>query len=105
LDHQIKSNAFMLAQIDSLLANYSKNQGNNTGSAYTENKIDLGNLLTHRMEMQEETREMQQQKIASKGFLKIIDMNIAQPLEDTSVFDKKIIAIPLVLLGLFFLIH
>lgn len=105
LDHQIRSNVFMLAQIDSLLANYSKNQINTTGSTYTENKIDLGSLLSNRMEMQEETREMQLKKIASKRFLKVIDMNSAQPLEDTSIFDKKIVAIPLVLLGLFFLIH
>lgn len=102
LDRQIESNIYMLAQIDSLLANYSKNPG--TGSAYTENSIDLGNLLVNRMEMQEETRELQQQKIASQGFLKIIAMNMAQPMEDTSVFDKNMVALPLLLLGIFFLI-
>lgn len=105
LDHQIESNIYMLAQIDSLLTNYSKNMGTVSATTFSENKIELGNLLANRMQMQEETRKLQQQRIESQGFLKVISMNAGQALEDTSIFDKKTIAYPLILLGLFFLVH
>lgn len=106
LARQIKSNVYLMAQIDSLLANYSKNIGtNNPGLTYSQNTIDFGNLLNNRLEMQEETRNLQKQLIASSSFLKIVDMDVDQPLEKTVISDHYIVFIPLLLLLLFFLVH
>lgn len=106
LERQVKSNVYLMAQIDSLLANYSKSTGtNNPNLVYSQNNLDLGNLLHNRMEMQKETRKLQQQLVASTSFLKIIDLDVNQPLEKTSIFDNYIVFLPLLLLLLFILIH
>ena len=106
LDRQIKSNVFLLAQIDSLLANFSKNtNANNPNLVYSQNNLDLGNVLFNRMEMQKETRKLQQQLVAASSFLKIVDMDVDQTREEFSFSDNYIVFFPLFLLLLFFFVH
>lgn len=108
LERQIKSNLFVLSQIDTLFQNYSKNIGDagaiGENTVYS-NSLNLGELLKIRMDFQQKTQELIIENIENTGFLKITDMGSPQKPKDTAFASKKILFYPLVLLGLFFLAH
>lgn len=108
LKRQIKSNLFVLAQIDTLFQNYSKNIGNagalGENTMYS-NSLNLGELLEMRMEFQQKTQALIIENVENTGFLKITDMGSPQKPKDIAFTSNKIVFYPLALLGLFFLVH
>lgn len=108
LQRQIKSNLFILAQIDSLFKNYSKNIGNvgavGENLVYS-NSTNLGDLLETRMDLQTKTNELIIKNVGNSTFLKVLNIGNSSALKSTGLFSKKIVIFPLLLIGLFFLIH
>ncbi|HET8839771.1 MAG TPA: hypothetical protein VFM82_12345 [Flavobacteriaceae bacterium] len=102
IDRRINSNYYVLAQIDSLLGNYTQliASGGEVGRnlIYSENSLNLAGLMNVRMELQEETTKLLTEKVENTAFLKVIDLGYPRDLEDVSVFGKKIVLIPFLLI-------
>ena len=95
-------NYYVLAQIDSLLGNYTQliASGGEVGRnlIYSENSLNLAGLMNVRMELQKETTKLLTEKVENTAFLKVIDLGYPRDLEDVSVFGKKIVLIPFLLI-------
>lgn len=108
LQRRIKSNLFILAQIDTLFKNYSKNIGDISAlgeNLVYSNSLNLGELLEIRMELQRNTGVLITENVENTTFLKIIEIGPPTKLKDLHLSSKKILFFPILLIGLFFLIH
>lgn len=108
LQRQIKSNLFVLAQIDTLFKNYSKNIGNTAAlgeNLVYSNSLNLGQLLEMRMDLQTKTSELIIKNIENTTFLKILSIGNPSALKNATLSSKKMLFLPLLFIGLFFLVH
>lgn len=107
LTKQIKSNNFVESQIDSLFQNYSKGFKSqaplSNNLTFFNNTLDLGKVLQFRLDMQEKTLELLKDRMSSKRFLRVVDQGRIQEVEH-SALHNNLIKIPMLLIGLFFLV-
>lgn len=111
VDMMLHSNIYMMKQLDSLVANYSKSmtlkktQGQNADYFNSENFIDLGVVLESRQLIQRDIKNLREEKIASTEFLRIIDKGGVSHYADRSIFTNPILLYPvLLIIGYFVLL-
>lgn len=104
----LKSNQYVLQQLDSLFKSFSKKNTLATQpnmSFYNEqNEVDLTQLLEQRDLLQKQTKKLLEEKHASKNFLEIIDSGSVQNTTGLRLGDKRMILYPILLVFLFFLV-
>ena len=107
---RIEENKQLLKQVDEIISNYAKNMGENNASAGNE-RIVLDNKetvnITGLFDLKNSLiRDIESKKIELEDrneIIKVINFGKPQPVQ-TSFFAKAIVTIPLVLIGIFFLV-
>jgi hypothetical protein len=106
LNNQIQQNEFVIAQIDTLIKNYSKNIGKAETSSTTiynsENTLDLGSVLENRTLLQARQENLKREKITNSEFLRIVDFGNMSQLKERSISSYKIILVPFLFVMLYF---
>ncbi|MDR6299811.1 hypothetical protein [Mesonia maritima] len=110
VEMMLHSNIYMMKQLDSLVANYSKgmtlkkSRGQNTDYFNSENFIDLGVVLESRQLIQRDIKNLREEKIASSEFLRIIDKGGVSNYSGRNIFTNPMILYPILLVSGYFIL-
>lgn len=107
---RIDQNTMLIGQIDNLVNNYSKTLNNKQlekapGSVILENEsaLNIGSLLTLKNRFVKEIEEKRMELSEQKNLLSVLNMGKTQKVRKP-LFNNTYVIIPLVLVGLFFIL-